>query len=70
MGSGQALAFSQQPGDEPDEVSLVNALKELKSLCLKKPMAVTDNGFWSMSAGAELFKVPRQDFSLLRGMVP
>ena len=56
MGSGQPLAFSQQPGDVPDVVSLVNALKELKTLSLKKPMAVTDNGFWSMSAGAELFR--------------
>ena len=56
MGSGQPLAFSQQPGDVPDVVSLVNALKELKTLRLKKPMAVTDNGFWSMSAGAELFR--------------
>ena len=40
----------------PDVVSLVNALKELKTLRLKKPMAVTDNGFRSMSAGAELFR--------------
>ena len=56
LGSGQPLAFSQQPGDVPDVVSLVNALKELKSLRTKKPMAVADNGFWSMSAGAELFR--------------
>ena len=56
LGSGQPLAFSQQPGDVPDVISLVNALKELKSLRTKKPMAVADNGFWSMSAGAELFR--------------
>ena len=56
MASGQPLGFSQQPGDVPDVISLVNALKELKTLHLKKPMAVTDNGFWSMSAGAELFR--------------
>ncbi len=45
----QPLAFSKQPGNIPDKISLVNALQQLDVLGLATPTIVADNGFYSQS---------------------
>jgi len=43
----EPMAFSKQPGNIPDVISIENTLKQLKCLKLKKPLIVTDNGYYS-----------------------
>jgi len=43
----EPLAFAKQPGNVPDVISIENTLKQLKCLNLKKPLIVTDNGYYS-----------------------
>ena len=41
------MAFTKQPGDIPDVISIENTLTELKCLNLEKPLIVTENGYYS-----------------------
>ena len=43
----QPVAFSKQPGNIPDKISLANALRLLDMLDLASPVIVADNGFYS-----------------------
>ena len=43
----EPLAFSKQPGNVPDVISIENAIKQIKCLKLNKPLIVTDNGYYS-----------------------
>ena len=43
----QPIAFSKQPGNIPDKISLANALRQLDMLDLASPVIVADNGFYS-----------------------
>lgn len=43
----QPLAFTRQPGNIPDVISIKNAIKSLDWLELNKPTIVMDNGFYS-----------------------
>lgn len=43
----QPVAFSKQPGNIPDTISLANALRQLDMLDLASPVIVADNGFYS-----------------------
>jgi len=43
----EPLAFSKQPGNIPDVISIENTLTQLKCLNLVKPLIVTDNGYYS-----------------------
>jgi len=43
----EPLAFSKQPGNVPDVISIENTLSQLKCLDLEKPLVVTDNGYYS-----------------------
>lgn len=43
----QPIAFSRQPGNIPDVISVLNALKQLSVLGMDKPMLVLDGGFFS-----------------------
>ncbi len=43
----EPMAFSKQPGNIPDVISIENTLTQLKCLNLKKPLIVTDNGYYS-----------------------
>ncbi|WP_320042999.1 transposase [uncultured Desulfobacter sp.] len=45
--SGEPIAFSKQPGNVPDVISIENTLTQLKCLHLEKPLVVTDNGYYS-----------------------
>ena len=43
----EPMAFTKQPGNVPDVISIENTLKQLKCLNLEKPLIVTDNGYYS-----------------------
>ena len=43
----QPIAFSRQPGNIPDVISVLNALKQLSVLNMEKPLVVLDGGFFS-----------------------
>lgn len=43
----QPIAFSRQPGNIPDVISVLNALKQLSVLGMDKPLVVLDGGFFS-----------------------
>ena len=43
----QPVAFSKQPGNILDKISLANALRQLDMLDLASPVIVADNGFYS-----------------------
>ena len=43
----QPIAFMRQPGNIPDVISVLNALKQLSVLGMSKPLVVLDGGFFS-----------------------
>lgn len=43
----QPIAFMRQPGNIPDVISVLNALKQLSVLGMHKPLVVLDGGFFS-----------------------
>ena len=43
----QPIAFTRQPGNIPDAISVLNALKQLSVLGMNKPLLVLDGGFFS-----------------------
>ena len=43
----QPIAFSRQPGNIPDVISVLNALKQLSVFNMNKPLLVLDGGFFS-----------------------
>ena len=50
----QPVAFAKQPGNQPDVITIENALKQLQVLGIKKAEIVTDNGYYSEKNLAEL----------------
>lgn len=52
----EPIAYTKQPGNIPDVISLENALKQLESLEPEKPLIVTDNGYYSQSNMAAMAK--------------
>ena len=42
----EPVAFSKQPGNIPDKISLANSLRQLEVLGLSAPVIVADNGFY------------------------
>ncbi len=45
----EPLAFSKQPGNVPDVISIENTLAQLKCFNLENPLIVTDNGYYSQN---------------------
>lgn len=45
----QPIAFYRQPGNIPDVISVLNAIKQLSVLGMEKPLAILDGGFFSES---------------------
>ena len=43
----QPVAFTKQPGNQPDVITIENALKQLQALGIGKAEIVTDNGYYS-----------------------
>lgn len=52
--SRQPVAFTKQPGNQPDVITIENALKQLQVLGINKAEIVTDNGYYSGKNLAEL----------------
>lgn len=50
----QPVAFTKQPGNLPDVITIENALKQLQSLNLGNAEIVTDNGYYSEKNLAEM----------------
>ena len=60
----QPVAFTKQPGNLPDVITIENALKQLSVLGLGNALIITDNGYHSEHNLAELF-IARFDFITL-----
>ena len=52
--SRQPVAFTKQPGNQPDVITIENALKQLQVLGVSGAEIVTDNGYYSEKNLAEL----------------
>ncbi len=50
----QPVAFTKQPGNQPDVITIENALKQLQVLGISKAEIITDNGYYSEKNLAEL----------------
>lgn len=50
----QPVAFTKQPGSQPDVITIENALKQLQVLGINRSEIVTDNGYYSERNLAEL----------------
>lgn len=50
----QPVAFTKQPGNQPDVITIENALKQLQVLGINKAELVTDNGYYSEKNLAEM----------------
>ena len=54
IGTRQPVAFTKQPGNQPDVITIENALKQLQVLGIGRAEIVTDNGYYSEKNLAEL----------------
>ena len=52
----QPIAFTKQPGNLPDVITIGNALSQLMVLGVKKAEVVTDNGYYSEKNLSEMFQ--------------
>ena len=52
----QPIAFTKQPGNLPDVITIGNALSQLMALGVKKAEVVTDNGYYSEKNLSDLFQ--------------
>jgi len=52
----QPIAFTKQPGNLPDVISITNAISQLKVLDVPSPEIVTDNGYYSEMNLSELYQ--------------
>lgn len=52
----QPIAFTKQPGNLPDVITIDNALSQLMALGVKKAEVVTDNGYYSEKNLSEMFQ--------------
>ena len=63
----EPIAFAKQPGNIPDVIAVGNALTQLDSLGIPKPLLVTDNGYHSEANMAE-YALRNQKFLTLVDM--
>jgi hypothetical protein len=54
--SRQPIAFTKQPGNLPDVITIANALKQLSALGINNTEIVTDNGYYSEQNLSEFFQ--------------
>lgn len=50
----QPVAFTKQPGNQPDVITIENTLKQLQALSITQAEIVTDNGYYSERNLAEM----------------
>ena len=54
--SKQPVAFTKQPGNLPDVISVTNAIKQLSALGVNAAEVITDNGYYSEQNFSELLQ--------------
>ena len=54
--SRQPIAFTKQPGNLPDVISVTNAIKQLSALGVNTTEIITDNGYYSENNFSELLQ--------------
>ncbi len=64
--SRQPIAFTKQPGNLPDVISVANAIKQLSSLGVNTTEIVTDNGYYSENNFSELLQAGFDFITLAR----
>ena len=62
----QPIAFTKQPGNLPDVISIENALKELEILGVTDAEIITDNGYYSEKNLSDLFLAHFDFITLVR----
>ena len=62
----QPVAFTKQPGNQPDVITIENALKQLQALGITQAEIVTDNGYYSENNLSELFQAHFDFITLIK----
>lgn len=62
----QPVAFTKQPGNQPDVITIENALKQLQALGITRAEIVTDNGYHSEKSLAEMLHAHFEFITLVR----
>ena len=62
----QPVAFTRQPGNQPDVITIENALKQLQALGITQAEIVTDNGYYSENNLSELFQAHFDFITLIK----
>ena len=62
----QPVAFTKQPGNQPDVITIENALKQLQVLGINQAEIVTDNGYYSENNLSELLQAHFDFITLIK----
>ena len=62
----QPVAFTKQPGNQPDVITIENALKQLQVLGITQAEIVTDNGYYSENNLSELLQAHFDFITLIK----
>ena len=62
----QPVAFTKQPGNQPDVLTIENALKQLQVLGISRAEIVTDNGYYSENNLSELLNAHFDFITLIK----
>ena len=65
----QPVAFTKQPGNQPDVITIENALKQLQVLGINNAEIVTDNGYYSEKNLAELLHAHFDFITLIKNSI-
>ena len=65
----QPVAFTKQPGNQPDVITIENALKQLQVLGISSAEIVTDNGYYSEKNLAELLHAHFDFITLIKNSI-
>jgi len=65
----QPVAFTKQPGNQPDVITIENALKQMQVLGINNAEIVTDNGYYSEKNLAELLHAHFDFITLIKNSI-
>ena len=65
----QPVAFAKQPGNQPDVITIENALKQMQVLGINQAEIVTDNGYYSEKNLAELLHAHFDFITLIKNSI-
>ena len=69
VGTRQPVAFTRQPGNQPDVITIENALKQLQVLGIGQAEIVTDNGYYSEKNLADLLHAHFDFITLVKNSI-